>query len=429
MGNELSPRLREEIARFDPVLEQISVAEFCRRKGVSRASFYRVKNTVQTDGLAAALTARSRAPKQPAKVYGPFTVAAVRQAHADLVAEFKDAGPWSVEFRLFQLGVDPLPSRSTVARIMRSEGLTQPSPNRRPRSSYKRFRRAHANEMWQLDAMAWTLPGAEPVTVYQLIDDHSRLCPAVLARPGGETADGARDVLEAGFVAFGQPQTVLSDNSTAFNQHRRGRLSSTEVWLAQRGIRPLSGRIHHPQTQGKVERAHQSLLRWLEGHQPATLEEVHDLLERWQRWYNHERQHQALGQHSTPIAVWDGASKLGPEPQPIPLDLLYRQPLHQPPAPTKPRLADRRIGSNQTIKWRGIEIYFGSDMSGQLIHIIQDPYQLEVFDTNGELHAIIPWPPPGRWISAAQPPVRQVPVIDRRKTRPRSDDNHPSQMS
>ena len=83
---------------------------------------------------------------------------------------------------------------------MRAEGLSAPSPRKRPRSSYKRFRRAQANELWQLDGIEWELPVLGQVTIYQVIDDHSRYCPALLAHPGGETHEGAKAVLEAGFA-------------------------------------------------------------------------------------------------------------------------------------------------------------------------------------------------------------------------------------
>lgn len=431
MGSALPQRVREEIARFDPEVSGMSVAEFCRRHQVSRASFYRVQDRARREGLAAALVPGSRAPKKPATKYGAFTVEVVKAVHRELLGQFKEAGPWSVEWRLFQLGIEPLPSRSTIARIMRSQGLSKPSPRKRPRSSYQRFRRACGNELWQLDAIEWRLPDGLLVTVYQLIDDHSRACPALIARPGGESVAGATQVLQTGFAALGMPQAVLSDNSAAFNQHRRGKLSATEIWLASMGIRPISGRIAHPQTQGKVERAHQSPLRWLEGHQPTTLDELQQLLDRFWDWYNHERQHQGLGHHLTPMAVWQAATKLGPEPRPIPLSLLYDQPLRQPGPPAKDeRIGHRRIAGNLKISWKGRNIQFGTDMAGQTIHLIEDTHVLEVFDDNGELHAVIPWPPPAaqRHVSATRPPIRIAPVIDRRK-RPRTNDSDLSQMS
>ena len=422
MGNALTPRLREAIVRFDPVVEGLSVTEWCRRHEVSTSSFYRIKDKAERDGLAAAVSVASRAPKNPARRYGPHTVALVRHVHAELAGQGKENGPWSVEWRLFQLGIDPLPSRSTIARIMRAEGLSAPSPRKRPRSSYKRFRRAQANELWQLDGIEWELPVLGQVTIYQVIDDHSGYCPALLARPGGETHEGAKAVLEAGFAQHGMPSSLLTDNARAFNQHRLGRLSATETWLASLGIRPISGRIQHPQTQGKNERSHQSLQLWLAANPATTLTELHTLLDAFRDYYNHERQHQALGHHLTPASIFDAATKAGPEPRPIPHELLYKQPLTQPKQPAGNETTGRRtVGGNCKIAWKGHQIQLGTDMVGQTVGLVQSANQLEIFDTNGEAHALIPWPPTSRYVNATRPPVRLVPVIDRRR--------RPSQMS
>lgn len=417
MGNALSPRLREAIVRFDPVLEKVSVSEWCRRHEVSTSTFYRVKDKAEQGGLAGALRVGSRAPKNPARRYGPHTIALVHKVHRDLKTEGKDCGPWSVEWRLFQLGIDPLPSRSTIARIMRTEGLSAPSPRKRPRSAYKRFRRTKANELWQLDGIEWALPRWGEVTIYQVIDDHSRYCPALLACLGGETSTGAKAVLEAGFAECGRPGSLLTDNARAFNQHRLGRLSATEIWLASLGIRPISGRIHHPQTQGKNERAHQPLQRWLDAHPATTLNDLQATLDEFRDYYNHERQHQALGHHVTPANVFDTAPKAGPEPRPIPHDLLYNQPLTHPEPPTgKLTTGQRTVGGNYRIRWGGYQIQLGTDMIGQTVHLIQSTNQLEIFDHNGEAHALIPWPPTRRYVNATRPPARLVPVKDRRRT-------------
>lgn len=415
MGNALSPRVREVVVRFDAGAGEETVSEFCRRVGISRASFYRIRDRAEQHGLTAALVPDSRAPKTPARRYGPFTIAAIKRVRDDLIAEGMDHGPWSIEFRLFQLETTPRPSRATIARILRSEGLSTVSPRKRPRSSLQRFRRAKANELWQIDGMTWLLDG-QPVTIYHLIDDHSRLCIAAVACLGGETCQDAIRALQAGFEQWGLPRSVLSDNGAAFNQHRRGRLSETEVWLAAQGIRPISGQIGHPQTQGKVERSHQGLRRWLAAHPASTLDELQTTLDAFQDRYNTARQHQALGLRVTPQTIWNSSEKAGPEPHPIPHDLLLGRHGKQPPRPAQTTVADRRVARNAMISWQGYFIRLGQDMLHQPVHLVHVPDAVEIFDANGELHAIIPWPPARKYTSATQPPLRQVPVIDRRST-------------
>lgn len=71
MTNSLSPRARAGIINYDPTRPgALSVTEFCRSVKVSRSVFYKIRNRA-THESTAALHPRSRAPKQPARRYGP----------------------------------------------------------------------------------------------------------------------------------------------------------------------------------------------------------------------------------------------------------------------------------------------------------------------------------------------------------------------
>ena len=64
----------------------------------------------------------------------------------------------------------------------------------------------------------------------------------------------------------------------------------------------------HPQTQGKVERSHKTLKRWL-GHQPAprTLAELQAQLDAFRLDYNGHRPHRAIGRITPAEAYWASA--------------------------------------------------------------------------------------------------------------------------
>lgn len=232
--------------------------------------------------------------------WGADTDAAITRIRRDLEAQGKEPGAWSVWWVLSQGGSRQAPSRSTIARRMRALGLVVPAPRKRPRSSWKRFTRTSANELWQLDGIEWRLAG-RPVTVYQAIDDCSRVITALKAFWGGESHQGAKEALEAAFRDWGRPAALLSDNGPALNTSRwSGSPCRTERWLASLGVRPISGRVGHPQTQGKVERAHQSLQTRLRAHPAGTLEEPSTELAAFQTYYNTERQHQGHSIAHTP---------------------------------------------------------------------------------------------------------------------------------
>lgn len=266
--------------------------------------------------------------------WGADTDAAITRIRRDLEAQGKEPGAWSVWWVLSQGGSRQAPSRSTIARRMRALGLVVPAPRKRPRSSWKRFTRTSANELWQLDGIEWRLAG-RPVTVYQAIDDCSRVITALKAFWGGESHQGAEEALEAAFRDWGRPAALLSGNGPALNTSRwSGSPCRTERWLASLGVRPISGRVGHPQTQGKVERAHQSLQTRLRAHPAGTLEEPSTELAAFQTYYNTERQHQGHSIAHTPLMIWNQVDRALPLPR---TGQPGRPGPHRAPDPARPR--------------------------------------------------------------------------------------------
>jgi hypothetical protein len=85
-----------------------------------------------------------------------------------------------------------LPGRSSIYRCLVRHGLITPEARKRKRSDYKRWERARAMELWQMDIVGGVrlVDGAEAKVVTG-VDDHSRvLCLGV----GGGTGDGAADL-------------------------------------------------------------------------------------------------------------------------------------------------------------------------------------------------------------------------------------------
>ena len=142
------------------------------------------------------------------------------------------------------------------------------------------------------------------MTVYQLLDDASRFDVGTDAYARHENSADAKSVLEQAIATHGAPQELLSDNSLAFNQLRGGTIGSVEIFLASKGTMPISGLPGKPTTQGKNERSHQTLLRFLDADRPSTLEQLRARIGRFREHYNNRRPHQSLGQ-ATPRTAWD----------------------------------------------------------------------------------------------------------------------------
>ena len=323
MTNVLSPITRAAIINFDPTAPHaLSVCDFCRSLKISRSAFYKIRGRAQRES-AAVLHPQSRAPLVPARLYGRDVIDALVGIRKQLKKDGWDYGPRSIHYEAALSDSFPggrIPSRATIARLLKSVGHVDTAPRKRPKSSYVPFARSTAMALWQLDAFEYHLTTGEVATIYQLIDDATRFDVGTDAYMRNENSTDAKLVLERAINEYGAPQEVLSDNSYAFNQLRRGSIGSVEIFLASRGTMPISGLPGKPTTQGKNERSHQTLIRFLDANPPSTLTQLRARIRKFREHYNMRRPHQALGQ-VTPYEAWE-LLKHTPATEPIPLVVL-----------------------------------------------------------------------------------------------------------
>jgi transposase InsO family protein len=275
--------------------------QVCAELGISRDTYYRYRRQFAEEGLAG-LQPRSRAPKtSPTRTGEPMTELIVT-ARKRLERQGWDNGALSIHARLHLDGVDEVPSARTIHRVLQRQGLVEPDPRKRPRSSYRRFVFPATDDCWQVDAFEHTLadPTASVVVVFEILDDHSRYMVESLAWPS-ETTEGAWTAMTRAIARYGAPRMVLADNGLAFTG--RGRMSSQVLFeknLARLGIKLINSRPRHPQTNGKNERAHRTAQRWLAAQPPTvTIEDLQAQLERYRPAYN-RRPHQGIDHH-TPL--------------------------------------------------------------------------------------------------------------------------------
>lgn len=311
------------IINYDPKQPNaLTVSEFCKSVKISRSVFYKIRGRAVNESTAA-LHPRSRAPKHPARRYGPDVVNEVVRIRKQLKTDGWDYGPRSIHYEAALQDEFPggrVPSIATIARLLSGVGQVDAAPRKRPKSSYIPFVRATAMALWQLDAFEYRLTGGMVATIYQLLDDATRYDVGTHACARHENSADAKLILERAIGEHGAPKELLSDNSYAFNQLRQGKIGSVEVFLASRGTMPISGLPGRPTTQGKNERSHQTLTRFLDANPSATLGQLQQRITKFREHYNCRRPHQALGQ-STPRTAWELLEHT-PATEPIPLTVL-----------------------------------------------------------------------------------------------------------
>ncbi len=176
---------------------------------------------------------------------------------AQLTADGLDAGPVTIAWHLEREGLRA-PSTSTIRRILHRAGLITPEPRKRPRSSYTRFQASQPNEMWQSDFTHSRLLGGSDVEILNWLDDHSRYLLSCTAHQP-VSGDQVVAVFLAAVDQHGPPASTLTDNGSVYTSRFTGGRNAFEYLLPLLGIRQKNGSPGHPQTQGKIERFHQTL--------------------------------------------------------------------------------------------------------------------------------------------------------------------------
>ncbi len=248
-----------------------------------------------------ALAPLKRGPRVPANL----TAAAMED---DIVSWRKrlgenglDAGARTIRWQMIENGATP-PAMSTIHRVLRRRGFVTPQPQKRPRSSWTRFESSLPNETWQSDMTHWHLDGERQVEIINFIDDYSRAVLASVAVPVATSSDVVRIFFDTAAV-YGFPRSVLSDNGAIYTTAYRGSHTGMEIELATLGITFKHGKPYHPQTQGKVERYHLTLKKYLRKKPAAaTLAELQGQIDRFVHIYNEERPHTARG--CPPMRAW-----------------------------------------------------------------------------------------------------------------------------
>jgi transposase InsO family protein len=236
------------------VLEGRSKTDVARDYDLSRQWVHQLVTRYHTEG-AAAFEPRSRRPHHHPGAVSTELEDKIVRLRKTLDKAGYDAGAATIAEHLAR---DPAttktPAVSTIWRILTRRGFITPQPHKRPRSAWKRFCAHQPNELWQADVTHWHLANGTEVEILNILDDHSRLVLASLARPTMTSPDVV-DTFLAAFARRGTPASVLTDNGAIFTATpRRGGRTALQVVLGELGINYINSRPYHPQTCGKIER-------------------------------------------------------------------------------------------------------------------------------------------------------------------------------
>lgn len=102
-------------------------------------------------------------------------------------------------------------------------------------------------------------------------------------------------------AVHGVPQRLLTDNGAALNPTRRGFTGQHVDHVTRLGVAGITGKPYKPTTQGKNERFHQTLFRYLDKQPLAEdLAGLQTQVDAFDHLYNTQRPHQGLPGRVTP---------------------------------------------------------------------------------------------------------------------------------
>jgi transposase InsO family protein len=267
---------------------QENFSELCGEFQVSRPTGYKWLRRYQEVGSFAELEEQSRRPRQ--------SPGRIEEEIEKRVIQLRQATGWGAKKlqKVLQRDEGIQIGRTTVNRILARNGLLREEDRHRPAT--RRFEMSHPNALWQMDFKGQFSMGGGFCYPLSVLDDHSRYLVGLVAM-SSPSLEGVESSVIGIFERYGLPESMLMDHGTpwwsANNGHGLTRLS---VMLIEQGIQLRYSGVGHPQTQGKVEKWHDTLRRAVrhEGQMPDDLRGWEELLAPIRQNYNQVRPHEGI---------------------------------------------------------------------------------------------------------------------------------------
>ena len=295
------------------LVEGRSQSQVARDYGVSQGWISRLIKRYTLEGDAA-FEPRSRRPHTSPGRLPQTTIDLIIELRHTLIGKGLDAGPHTIAWHLqhhHQLPVSP----ASISRHLHRAGLVEPTPAKRPKSSYIRFAAQQPNERWQADFTHWRLANGTTIEILCWLDDCSRLALSVTAHRRVTATIVVNEFTKATAV-HGIPYSTLTDNGMVFTTRfagGKGGRNGFEAQLHRLKVRQINSTPNHPTTCGKVERFHQTLKKWLTGQPRATtIAALQTQLDAFTEEYNHRRPHRSLPHRATPAVIYTSRPKANP---------------------------------------------------------------------------------------------------------------------
>lgn len=268
--------------------------------GIPRRTFYRWYDRY-LEGGPEALEDR---PSAPSRVWNRIP-AGIHDQIIELALEQSELSPRELAVR-FTDGQRYFVSESTVYRLLKAHDLiTSPAYVVIKAADQFHTKTTRPNEMWQTDFTYFKIIGWGWMYLSTVLDDFSRyiiawkLCTNMRAEDVTDTLDLALAASGCDSATVLHKPRLLSDNGPSYIA---GELAE---YIEARKMSHVRGAPCHPQTQGKIERWHQTLKNRVLLENYFLPGDLHQQIEAFVEHYNHCRYHESLD-NVTPADTYFG---------------------------------------------------------------------------------------------------------------------------
>ena len=268
--------------------------------GVTRSTFYRWYDRWREGGPEAL---RDR-PSKPGRIWNRIP-AAIQDQIVELALEAPELSPRELAVR-FTDESKYFVSESSVYRLLKAHDLiTSPAYVVIKAADEFKDKTSAPNQLWQTDFTYFKIVGWGWYYLSTILDDFSRyivawkLCATMRADDVTATLDLALAASGLDQITVAHRPRLLSDNGASYIS------ADLATWLDGKGMQHVRGAPYHPQTQGKIERWHQTLKNRILLENYYLPDDLERQVAAFVEHYNHARYHESLG-NLTPADVYFG---------------------------------------------------------------------------------------------------------------------------
>ena len=285
-----------ELVRRSPVTKKETLLEL----GLSTSTFYRWQRRYRSEGEAGLVDRRP----QPATNWNRLRPEEERIILQAALRE-PDHSPREIACWISDNGGFAI-SESSVYRVLKRHGLVREVKLEGfPASKEYRIKTARVNEQWQSDASYFFVVGWGWYYLISVLDDYSRMILAWELKTD-MTSASISEVVEQAVEFTGMKKVPVEDRTRLLSDNGSSYLSHAfEDYLRMLQIRHIRCAPHHPQTNGKIERFHETLKARLNLLVYTSVEELRQALAEFIEFYNQRRYHEGIG-NVTPADVYCG---------------------------------------------------------------------------------------------------------------------------